>query len=242
MASGGPKDPGSWNRYAYTRGDPINRVDRRGLEDEYPTYCDVYPDDPICSPYPIASNPGCTFTDGCEPQQNPVGNRPIDPREVVSNAVGNAGDRLNRPDCAGLFLDPDSNTPEARKALSDKLDSLFSWDNKDSTIRIQPGTNPDDPNVAAFTTDTLGLIYVYGGGAFFTNKLANGQSIGSTSTYGGMTSWDFQALVIIHEFVHYMGIVGPDGGPAKDVTWTLPNGDKVTGSDQLSKEIRKKCF
>jgi RHS repeat-associated protein len=28
-----PGSPGSWNRYAYTRGDPVNRVDRRGLDD-----------------------------------------------------------------------------------------------------------------------------------------------------------------------------------------------------------------
>jgi RHS repeat-associated protein len=27
------KDPGSWNRYAYTRGDPVNRRDKRGLDD-----------------------------------------------------------------------------------------------------------------------------------------------------------------------------------------------------------------
>jgi RHS repeat-associated protein len=34
MASGGPSDPGSWNRYIYTRGDPINRIDRTGRADE----------------------------------------------------------------------------------------------------------------------------------------------------------------------------------------------------------------
>jgi RHS repeat-associated protein len=33
VASGGPSDPGSWNRYSYTRGDPVNRADPRGLED-----------------------------------------------------------------------------------------------------------------------------------------------------------------------------------------------------------------
>jgi RHS repeat-associated protein len=33
MASGGPSDPGSWNRHAYTRGDPVNRLDPQGLED-----------------------------------------------------------------------------------------------------------------------------------------------------------------------------------------------------------------
>ena len=33
QASGGPQDPGSWNRYTYTRGDPVNRRDPRGLLD-----------------------------------------------------------------------------------------------------------------------------------------------------------------------------------------------------------------
>ncbi|MGO9095484.1 MAG: RHS repeat-associated core domain-containing protein, partial [Bryobacteraceae bacterium] len=32
-ASGGPKDPGSWNRYAYVEGDPINGNDPGGLAD-----------------------------------------------------------------------------------------------------------------------------------------------------------------------------------------------------------------
>ena len=31
MASGGPADPGSWNRYAYVGGDPVNFGDRSGL-------------------------------------------------------------------------------------------------------------------------------------------------------------------------------------------------------------------
>ena len=35
QASGGPKSPASWNRYSYTRGDPVNRVDPGGLADFY---------------------------------------------------------------------------------------------------------------------------------------------------------------------------------------------------------------
>ena len=40
QASGGPADPSSWNRYAYTRGDPVNRIDPMGLADFSVTgYC-----------------------------------------------------------------------------------------------------------------------------------------------------------------------------------------------------------
>jgi RHS repeat-associated protein len=44
-ASAGPGDPRSWNRYAYTRGDPVNRIDRRGLEDKDDDEDDCDPDD-----------------------------------------------------------------------------------------------------------------------------------------------------------------------------------------------------
>ena len=32
-ASAGPGDPGSWNRFSYTRGDPVNRIDPTGQDD-----------------------------------------------------------------------------------------------------------------------------------------------------------------------------------------------------------------
>jgi RHS repeat-associated protein len=34
QASGGPSDPGSWNRYAYVKGDPANKTDRSGLDED----------------------------------------------------------------------------------------------------------------------------------------------------------------------------------------------------------------
>jgi hypothetical protein len=37
MASGGPKDPGSWNRYAYGSADPVNNNDPSGLDENPPT-------------------------------------------------------------------------------------------------------------------------------------------------------------------------------------------------------------
>jgi RHS repeat-associated protein len=38
-ASGGPSDPQSWNQYAYTRGDPVNRLDPAGMQDCPVDFC-----------------------------------------------------------------------------------------------------------------------------------------------------------------------------------------------------------
>lgn len=67
-ASGGPSDPGSWNRYAYVDGDPVNLFDPRGLEAEYPdSFCLNYPEHYTCNPLPVNQWPG-----GGGNQQNPV--------------------------------------------------------------------------------------------------------------------------------------------------------------------------
>jgi RHS repeat-associated protein len=47
--SAGSDEPGSWNRYAYTRGDPVNRIDRKGLDDEDPDDGDDCDDDRECN-------------------------------------------------------------------------------------------------------------------------------------------------------------------------------------------------
>jgi RHS repeat-associated protein len=61
-----PNNPGSWNRYAYVGGDPVNFVDRRGLylectDDD----CDES-DDETCSPGYYWSD----YDQACEPIQN----------------------------------------------------------------------------------------------------------------------------------------------------------------------------
>ena len=86
-ASGGPADPGSWNRYAYTRGDPVNRIDRTGLDD-----CSAHRDAYAC-PYTLDSgggggDDGCYIDDFVEnpecydppPPQNPTPTPPPQPQ------------------------------------------------------------------------------------------------------------------------------------------------------------------
>ena len=66
-ASAGPNDPGSWNRYSYTRGDPINRRDPRGTCDEDTAYsvnvCDTFS---LLDLEPVISWPGDGYISGSD--------------------------------------------------------------------------------------------------------------------------------------------------------------------------------
>jgi RHS repeat-associated protein len=85
-------DPGSWNRYAYTRGDPVNRVDRRGRDDcdpDYPEYCDD-DGDLTCDdgtlhflPEPL---PACA---GADPNRNGEGEEVACPANTQPDGSGN---------------------------------------------------------------------------------------------------------------------------------------------------------
>jgi hypothetical protein len=48
--------------------------------------------------------------------------------------------------------------------------------------------------------------------------------------------------MVIHEFMHWMGIVGPDSRNYSNQEYTLPNGTRVRGSIAVSEEVRKQCF
>jgi len=85
MASAGPSDPGSWNRYAYVGGDPVNHRDPRG---QYS--CNV-------------DDAGCGFqTDPCYDASNEVGCYDDSGDGSDAGDGTDAGDDQNAPppDCA----------------------------------------------------------------------------------------------------------------------------------------------
>ena len=74
MASAGPGDPGSWNRYAYTPGDPVNGVDPLGLFVSTPpidwsVFFPIIIGTPQGPGRPVRSDPQTDFPD-CNPQGN----------------------------------------------------------------------------------------------------------------------------------------------------------------------------
>jgi len=92
QSGGHPSDPGSWNKYAYTRGDPANRNDPSGL-------CDS--DDPSCVSQCDPADPICVAANGCDPADascslgsagSSTGGNPSVPGSITYPVNGGPGD------------------------------------------------------------------------------------------------------------------------------------------------------
>ena len=239
QASGGVGDPGSWNRYAYVGGDPVNRNDPRGLFacpvgwGEYEEWVEC-----LSVTFIIPSFAAHDMNEYAAYMQS--GGAVLEyTKKLIEDATLQASDRIVTPDCAGLFLAPDANTPENRKAISAKLQGVLG----DGLIRAISEENAGsvDANVPGWTTDTFGLIYFVAGRSFTTGTY-QGKHLGETSAWRGLSTPEIRQSMVIHEFMHWMGIIGPDSGNYSNREYTLPNGTRVRGSIQVSEEVRKKCF
>jgi hypothetical protein len=91
QASGGPSSPGRWNRYSYTRGDPVNRCDPQGLED----IGDGYDDDGSGTVIPDS-----LIADGCD-----------NPTAIMTLIAGGAQSNIasDCPQYIPYFIDPELN-------------------------------------------------------------------------------------------------------------------------------------
>ena len=227
-------DSGSWNMYGYVRGDPVNNTDPSGLFLPA-TYCSRYRTDPLCNSSDI-SMPSVPDVRLMISEAEPVGPRGLGAyeRTAVSDAAHRAADRLFAADCAGLFLSPEANTADQRKLLASQLDYIA--DRGDLRIISKGALPPGTPSsVPAFTTDTMGYVYVVSGGSFFTNML-EGKPLGGALQDLPLAAT--QELIMIHEYLHWGGI-GPDNAGQNN---QMANGDIVVGSAGISQEVRDKCF
>jgi len=223
MASGGPTDPSSWNRYAYTRGDPVNRFDPSGLQDEGPPmlpffgYC---PDGSItfygASPCPIPP-PGNLWGWVIGPAVIDLSGllRLFLPKSIsggtnvqakmVGDAYVDALLRLNM-------------NPECHDALTNNYGLDATTTLQDTDYRI---LDLGDANAGASTNPGFS-VFLNSGGAFF-NAVpdADGHvtlTIPSTTVGGPKTAITFQsqasagAFLLLHELGHETGLFGSDAG------------------------------
>jgi RHS repeat-associated protein len=229
-ASGGPKDPGSWNRYSYTRGDPINRADPRGMDDCDPDACGWSWGDSFDMNGPSYGY-ACAFgfISGCSLGQIggtgggiPAAAAHLTPliapgtnqnqQQALDAGIDSAWAHIiSNPSCAS-FLTGNSGGPivEAWGQLANTLDN--------TTYSFAPLAS----GIAA-TTNAIGgnQVTINTSGAFFASPGGNGTvwTSGFNSqgqqiilTFSSLATLD--ASILLHELGHETGVLPADGDSA----------------------------
>ncbi|MGO9229362.1 MAG: RHS repeat-associated core domain-containing protein [Bryobacteraceae bacterium] len=239
-----PKNPTSWNMYAYAGGDPVNWRDPTGLFLSVLELGGDGGDDggdfDICMLAP--EYPGCGGTVGLPPGGGGVNpNGPGVPglgvlkSVFLAPAVQGAGALLQNPDCASLFN-------------VGAMESLFGTDDPsvilanayaDNKIRLEPFDSDISSGVMAETTGVDDLILIASNRAFVTGIMANGMSITQTQAFQGLTLSQVDEVILIHELLNFTDTAGDDDAGQ---SITLGNGDTVTGSAGITQEVIKNCI
>ncbi len=244
--------PQSWNHYTYAGNDPVNGSDPSGLNitwlppaggEEGPPQdlCDLYPNlclaidagygmlgavnplrnfynDPYRQPIPTPPQPGKWIPPGLKP--------------IVQSAVRRAEHDLQQPDCAALF---GSNVQDPQAALD------RAWNN--NGIRAFTFGDGQPAGVGAFTqvgsNPVQNVIFIATNRYFFTGILANGQPASDATVFKGLTQFQIQEVILIHELLHYTGVVGDDN---QNQTITLGNGQVVQGSEGVTAAVVQDCI
>jgi RHS repeat-associated protein len=227
-ASGGPADPGSWNHYAYTRGDPINRHDPSGLQDCDPDvdFCAGDPGptqggepgggDPTPTPGPGGGEPG-PVAPGPYSAPTGTGFDKTQGKEIQS-AINLAMSWTKNPKCnnalqsAGIAgINPNDTLSAALGLIHLSGSNQNVWNGTNSTYEIEynNGSGVQTSSVAAFfklnakTTGGITASTQWGQEVFLGYAFLDPSDY-ITGFQVGYTA-DAQALEILHEAVHLFG-------------------------------------
>jgi RHS repeat-associated protein len=228
-----PADPGSWNRYAYTRGDPVNRADPAGTcdlqisfsgDDAFYTNCDPS----LGLDFNPSAYAQCMATPGCMSggggggaaeagtiyaQGGSIPTSVTNPQHLNPPMFGNLASALANTDCGNWFQ-----AGLATSGVGGPGQSLASFlTNTLPTVTGSAnfvGGNANGIEDAGYLAPGYSILF-NNAGAFF-NPLQAGQSIAFSTQYvsqyasinGG--SPQAQAFLLLHEIAHALGMFLPD--------------------------------
>ena len=242
-SSAGPSDPGSWNRYAYVGGDPVNASDPSGLFAEND-----------------GGGDGCYYNgmwiSGCDIA---IGANRFAPVTAFTKAVNNLGaavqafeDRSNfsqncQKDIAAIaaaapsYINPGSITIDALQAAAGQTNFVNGVGSQVSQSALYP-TSPQAG--AAVANQTIGAIFsnptslvtavtALGGSTIYINPSAVSGVLGTNEG------------LLMHELLHELGLSDSDIGAGLHSIDASINPDAQgnwTNTKQFSTKLTKDCF
>jgi RHS repeat-associated protein len=245
-ASGGAGDPGSWNRFAYVGGDPVNYRDRLGRErsltgpcgkamvngvpqDEQ---CDDGDDTNLTCASALNFNPACP---GTWPYPSPA----PDPAQQAATGCTNWG---CMPGALATAINALSTHQDCMNDFGDSYTRADNFNPIDIVRQVyrQGGSSVAGQSVSASFVSLLGAaaavtIPIPGGGAVVTIDSA---SWGFWNTAGKYNDSYWQAILLLHELGHvYDNLKGSGGSAIKD-----DGGFGNAASEANTDRIRQDCF
>jgi hypothetical protein len=242
-----PHDPGSWNRYVYVRGDPANRNDPTGLDDEQ-SFCDLFPDYPACQPF----GGGVPQMPPRTPPAPPQGENPMN---VGLNSLGGAAQAyLHLTDDCATALGAESGAA-ARSRLyalladSKSQDLGFSSKVVESPDGISVATSYsynatrflngqiiwNNNNALSDLTNVLLGVKNVTGNSYYINRLADfAHQFGLNQELPGFFKYYYEAIYLLHELSHSYNITIKTH--LNDTQLSITNTQKVV--DNCFKELR----
>jgi hypothetical protein len=190
-------DSGSWNKYSYTRGDPVNRADPSGANDCDPNYCITVTDSP---------DPG-SGGDGQKGKSGNQGNDPSNQLPTLGGASSSQQKQFQKAAQQAIALirkvGSDCNKDfGGEKGVAALDNAAFFYGTTDALSSVGRGA-------AAQTNSSLNTIIISSIGWFFNSVQT--QSNGTTIDYGastGLSGTNLQAFVLLHELGHLTGLFG----------------------------------
>lgn len=241
--------PQSLNRYTYVRNDPVNRVDRFGLDDDCPL-CIIAKFVPgvafIEDPGPgLDCPPFATCEAGGPDDLGPFG--PPQPIiDKVPDAVNKAVDALKNPKCAdaiGQGLLPDGGgVVSASEVLHDLSSNVHLQDDGAPSgfqIIFADMSSPPGTTISA-TTSVVSYTSGFAGNVGPTLWKVT-ITINTAAGFFVNGSLVDQAVTLLHELGHVMaGLYGADASAIKKDDELTPGGRDQSAKN--TKTVRDKCF
>jgi RHS repeat-associated protein len=221
QASAGPSDPGSWNRYSYTRGDPVNRKDPSGRFD-----CAAY-DEYLAGLYGWVENSACDADElnFCDSQAainafegtGDFGCNTLDDGAVMGQAASNGPSSSVCRDgvlskTSTCYMNPHHSGNDWNRLTQQlkSIDRSLKKDPKCEKLLTSEGVTMTTINgylLNPIGTFTMADNIVTAAGAVFagsTNDLSPGMVINSSAYMKSDALND--ALTILHELAHFTGV------------------------------------